>query len=167
MRRYLFFVCLFFLAACSPRNFSREQVTRDFRHDETSDSMALQRLVDKAVQEQLEQHMDLREWTDQVTVRERFSEPDTNGQQYVTERTTTTKSSHSEASAGTEYKRKEQVHEDIDSTHVAAAESTLYKEDEESVRGEVKGWSPWYVVVIALVAGAIIGFILCLKGIKK
>lgn len=169
MYRCLYF-CVFvsLLASCSPRLFSREQVSREFRHDEESDSVSLQRLVDKNVREQLQHQLELSEWIDQVTVRERLSDPDTAGRQHVTERTTTTMSRHTSAAAGTSVLKEEHLREQTDSTHAKREDSSLLKEEEERVTGEVKGWMPWYVYVAALLVAGIVGLILAknrLKGI--
>lgn len=146
--------------------FSREQVSREFRHDEASDSVSLRRLVDKTVREQLQHQLELSEWMEQVTVCERLSEPDTNGQQHVTDRTTTTTSRHTEAAAGTSVQTEEHLQEHTDSTHAKKEDSSMLKEEEETVTGQVKGWMPWYVYVAALVVAVIVGLILAKTRLK-
>ena len=167
MRRYVYsiFVCLLVLAACSPR-FSREQTSRTTQLETKTDSSALTKHIETSVNEQSQQQLETHEWTEQVTVWEQLSQPDTNGVQYVTLRSTTTTSKHSETSAGASFNRAEQQLQQLDSTSIEKGESALLKEEEEKVIGGVKGFMPWYVYVAALIAALVVGFFIGV-GIKK
>ena len=168
MRRYVYsiFVCLLVLAACSPR-FSREQTSRTTQLETKTDSSALTKHVETSVNEQSQQQLEKHEWTEQVTVWEQLSQPDTNGVQYVTLRSTTTTSKHSEASAGASFNRSEQQLQQLDSTSIEKGESALMKEEEENVTGDVKGPMPWYVYAAALIAALVVGFFMGVSIKKK
>ena len=157
-RLYSFFVCSVVLAACSPRNFSGEQVARTFDQEQQLDSSTMHHLVDQLVHEEIQKYIDIRELTDMTSVNEVFSEPDSTGKQHVKERTTTTISKRSQTSAGSTQKVEEQIHEEVDSTARHSSEITAITEEEKLVRGEVKGWLPWYIYVAALVAALVVGF---------
>lgn len=167
MRRYVYsiFVCLLVLAACSPR-FSREQTSRTTQLETKTDSSALTKHIETAVNEQSQQQLETHEWTEQVTVWEQLSQPDTNGVQHVTQRTTTTTSRHAETSAVASFNRAEQQLQQLDSTSVEKGESALMKEEEEDVTGDVKGFVPWYEFVAALIAALLVVFFI-LVWIKK
>ena len=156
----MFYVCLFALAACSPRNFSGGQVARAFSHEAAVDSAAFRSLVDRMVHEELQKQFDIREWMEMTTVRETLSAPDSSGRQYVTERTTTTQSGRKEASATITQAKEERVLEQADSTVLHASDSTLLKEEEKTFERLVKGWMPWYIYVAALVGAIVIGLFL-------
>ena len=161
-----FFVCLFALAACSPRLYHGEQVARASTNVEDVDSSHLQQLVDKVVQEEVQKQLSLQEWTEQTQVREVLSSPDSSGKQHVTERTTTTTSKHSQASAQTSHVKNEQVKEQKDSTSFTQETSSSFIEKIEVTDAKVKGSLPWYwyVVLVAIIGAAIVGFYL---GVRK
>lgn len=163
-RLYSFFVCILVLAACSPRNFSGEQVARTYNQSQQLDTSSFHHLVDKLVHEEVQKFMDVHEITDMTSVNEVFSAPDSTGKQHVTERTTTKLRKRSDTSAGAMQKKEEQIQEQQDSTAFHSSEITAMTEERKEVKGEVKGWCPWYIYVAALVA-VVIGF--CLAVRKK
>lgn len=165
-RLYSFFVCISVLAACSPRNFSGEQVARTYDHQQQLDTSSVHHLVDRMVQEELQKYLDIRELTEVTRVNEVFSDPDSTGQQHLKERTTTTMSKRSKTSAGATQKKEEQIHEQADSTTHHASEVTAITEEEKKVSGKVDGWFPWYVYAAAIVAAVVIGYILYKRGKK-
>ena len=157
-RLYSFFVCAIVLAACSPRNFSGEQVARTYGYQGTADSASFKSMVDRLVHEELETHLEIRDLMEQTSVKETLSAPDSTGAQYVMERTTTTTSKKSKTTAGTSQKKEEEVHEKKDSTAKQASEILYINEEQKKISGEVKGWCPWYIYVAGLVAALVIGF---------
>ena len=165
-RLYSFFVCAIVLAACSPRNFSGEQVARTYGYQGSLDSASLKSMVDHMVHEELQQQLEIRELLEQTSVKETLSAPDSTGAQYVLERTTTTTSKKSKTSAGTSQTKDEEVHEKKDSTAKQASEILYINEEEKKFTGEVKGWCPWYIYVAALVAAVVLGFMLYRHGKK-
>lgn len=159
----LFYVCLFALAACSPRNFSGGQVARAFSHDGNIDSASFRSLVDRMVHEELQKRLDIREWMDQTIVKETLSAPDSAGVQHVIERTTTTQSGRKETSATVSQAKDEKTLEQSDSTVLHSSDSTMMKEEEQTFEREVKGWLPWYVYAAALCVAVLLGAILAWK----
>lgn len=159
----LFYVCLFALAACSPRNFSGGQVARAFERHTSIDSASFRSLVDRMVHEELQKHLDIREWMDQTIVKEILSAPDSAGVQHVIERTTTTQSNRKETAASVSQSKEEKILEQADSTVVHSSDSTLMKEEEKTFEKEVKGWMPWYVYAAALCVAVLLGAILAWK----
>ena len=157
-RLYSVFLCVFVLAACSPRNFSGEQVARTYGYQGTADSASFKSMVDRLVHEELEKHLEIRDLMEQTSVKETLSAPDSTGAQYVMERTTTTTSKKSKTTAGSSQKKEEEVHEKKDSTAKQASEILYINEEQKKISGEVKGWCPWYIYVAALVAAVVIGF---------
>lgn len=145
-----FFVCLLVLAACSPRNFSVEQVARTYSCETGSDSTDVHKKLDSHTNEDIRQSLDWNSSLEQVTVTEKFSAPDSAGNQFLTERTTTTSRRRSESSAQTSHTKDQKYQEQTDSTHTNSTESVAIKEEEKTISGDIKGWMPWYVYVIAL-----------------
>ena len=99
------------LAACSPRNFSGEQVARTYNQSQQLDTSSFHHLVDKLVHEEVQKFMDVHELTDMTSVNEVFSAPDSTGKQHVTERTTTKLRKRSDTSAGAMQKKEEHSQE--------------------------------------------------------
>ena len=165
-RLYSVFLCVFVLAACSPRYFSGEQVARTLDLQQQVDSASFKSMVDRVVHDELQKQLEVREILDQTSVKETLSAPDSTGAQYVMERTTTTTSRKSKTSAGVSQTKDEQVHEKKDSTARKASEILYIGEEENKFSKEVKGWCPWYIYVAALVAAVLIGFILAVRGKK-
>ena len=165
-RLYSFFVCAIVLAACSPRNFSGEQVARTLDLQQQVDSASFKSMVDRVVHEELQKQLEVREILDQTSVKETLSAPDSTGSQYVMERTTTTTSKKSKTTAGTSQKKEEEVHEKKDSTAKQASEILYINEEQKKISGEVKGWCPWYIYVAALVGAIVLGFMLYRHGKK-
>lgn len=158
MRRSIVFLCYFLaLTACSPRSFSGERAVRTYSLSDTADSAAVRRWLDKAVQESMEQHVRTVFDFDAVTVRETLSAPDSTGAQYVTSTSTTHARGRSVSEAGTETSREEKISGGMDSTAVASTHGEALTERRDQIGGEVRGWLPWYVYVIALVGALIIG----------
>ena len=165
MRRYisLFFVCLSAIAACSPRYYHGEQSAVALTQEQSSENSYLQKWTEQYVQQALQEWKSMQEWTDQVSVREVLSDPDSTGAQHVKERVTTTTTHHSEASAGSSRETQTQVKQQTDSTEVKEACSVIYKEEEKVVKGKVDGFLPWYVYLAAIIAAVVIGFVLARK----
>ena len=138
MRRfYLFFVCLCLWAACSPRYYHGEQVSRAFSQEQSFDSASFRQLIDRVVHDELQKQLDICEWTAGTTVNEKLSQPDSTGAQHVTERTTTTFSKRSETSASTSHTKDEKHQEQVDSTRTKSSDSLEKKEEEKTVSAEV------------------------------
>lgn len=168
MRRFIhfIFVCLPVLAACSPKFFQREQVARTFIQEQSSDSVSMKHMVDLSVQKEMRRWLDSREVLDLVSVREVFSQPDSIGQQYVKERTTTGVTRHTEMSAKSSSNKVEQLQELKDSTHKNDTGTTLFKEESSTVIGKQESWMPWYVYIVALVGAFVLGAILGMRWNK-
>ena len=145
-----FFVCLLVLAACSPRSFSGGQVARTYSSQTESDSTDVHKRLDSYSNEDIRQSLDWSSSLEQVTVTEKFSAPDSVGHQFLTERTTTTTKGRTESSAQTSHTKDQKYQEQTDSTHTNSTESVAIKEEEKTISGDIKGWMPWYVYVIAL-----------------
>ena len=145
-----FFVCLLVLAACSPRSFSGGQVARTYSSQTESDSTDVHKRLDSYSNEDIRQILDWSSSLEQVTVTEKFSAPDSAGNQFLTERTTTTSRRRQESSAQTSHTKDQKYQEQTDSTHTNSTESVAIKEEEKTISGDIKGWMPWYVYVIAL-----------------
>ena len=145
-----FFVCLLVLAACSPRSFSGGQVARTYSSQTESDSTDVHKRLDSYSNEDIRQILDWSSSLEQVTVTEKFSAPDSAGNQFLTERTTTTSRRRQESSAQTTHTKDQKYQEQTDSTHTNSTESVAIKEEEKTISGDIKGWMPWYVYVIAL-----------------
>ena len=145
-----FFVCLLVLAACSPRSFSGGQVARTYSSQTESDSTDVHKRLDSYSNEDIRQSLDWSSSLEQVTVTEKFSAPDSAGHQFLTERTTTTTKGRTESSAQTSHTKDQKYQEQTDSTHTNSTESVAIKEEEKTISGDIKGWMPWYVYVIAL-----------------
>lgn len=145
-----FFVCLLVLAACSPRSFSGGQVARTYSSQTESDSTDVHKRLDSYSNEDIRQSLDWSSSLEQVTVTEKFSAPDSAGNQFLTERTTTTSRRRQESSAQTTHTKDQKYQEQTDSTHTNSTESVAIKEEEKTISGDIKGWMPWYVYVIAL-----------------
>ena len=157
-----FFVCFFALAACSPRMYHGEQVARASTDVEKTDSSHLQQIVDRMVQEEVQKQLNLQEWIEQTQVREVLSDPDSSGRQHVTERTTTTTTKHSQASANTTQVKNEQVKEQKDSTAINLEKDSSFIEKREEFDAKGKAGPPWYLYVVALIGVAIVAFIVYL-----
>lgn len=155
-----FFVCLFALAACSPFHYSGEQTARAVYLDSSADSASFRKMVDQLVHEQLQKRLDILEWTEQTTVEETFSSPDSTGAQYVMKKNTTTLSKHTQASAESVQTKDEQYQEQIDSVSQTSTVSYIEKEEEKRVKGDVDRIIPWYVWPLLFIAAAIIGLFL-------
>ena len=155
-----FFVCLFALAACSPLHYSGEQTARAVYLDSSSDSASFRKIVDQLVHEELQKRIDILEWTEQTTVEETLSSPDSTGAQHVTKRSTTTLSKHTQASAESIQSRDTQYRAQTDSVCQTSTVSYIEKEEEKSVRGYVDRIIPWYVWPLLFIAAAIIGLFL-------
>ena len=156
-RLYLFFVCLCVLAACSPR--FGEQVAKTFSQESMVDSAYVSRMVDRLVREELQRRLDVNMWTQGEIVKETLSEPDSTGAQHVTERTTATHSGRIQASASSSHTKDEKDHAQVDSSHVRASDAMEIKEEETKVTGKVDGFMPWYVYVLSLVIGFLVGMV--------
>ena len=152
-----FFVCLLVLAACSPRSFSGGQVARTYSSQTESDSTDVHKRLDSYSNEDIRQSLDWSSSLEQVTVTEKFSAPDSAGNQFLTERTTTTSRRRSESSAQTSHTKDQKYQEQTDSTHTNSTESVAIKEEEKTISGDIKGWMPWYVYVIALIVLTVLG----------
>ena len=145
-----FFVCLLVLAACSPRSFSGGQVARTYSSQTESDSTDVHKRLDSYSNEDIRQSLDWSSSLEQVTVTEKYSAPDSAGNQFLTERMTTTSRRRQESSAQTSHTKDQKYQEQTDSTHTNSTESVAIKEEEKTISGDIKGWMPWYVYVIAL-----------------
>lgn len=158
MRR-LFSFCVFFcvLAACSSLRYSGEQTAKTVSMDLSADSASFRRLVDQVVHEELQHRLDIREWTEQTTVEETFSEPDSTGAQHVTKRSTTTFSKRSKTSAESTQGKDEKYQEQADSVRRHSTVSYIEKEEENKVLAEAKRFVPWYVWPVLLVGDMILG----------
>lgn len=165
MRRYisLFFVCLSAIAACSPRHYHGEQTAVALTQEQSSENSYLQKWMEQYVHQALQEWKSMQEWTDQVSVREVLSDPDSTGAQHVKERVTTTTTHHSEALAGSSRETQTQVKQQTDSTEVKEAGSVIYTEQKKVVNGEVKGFMPWYVYAAALCGAILVGIVLYAK----
>lgn len=159
--RYLF-LCVT-LAACSPLYYHGEQVARSYQEESSIDSVALQRLVDRVVHEELDKQLEVHQWSDGMAVTETFSAPDSTGAQYLMERTTTTRTSRTETSASSSNRKDERYREKEDSTSVAFSQDIEVKEEEKTVDAKKEGWMPWYIYAVALLIGLFIGAALGLK----
>ena len=95
--------------------------------DLSADSASFRRLVDQVVHEELQQRLDIREWTEQTTVEETFSEPDSTGAQHVTKRSTTTFSKRSKTSAESTQGKDEKYQEQADSVRRHSTVSYIEK----------------------------------------
>jgi cobalamin biosynthesis Mg chelatase CobN len=158
-------LCYFLaLTACSPKNFSGERAVRTYSLSETADSAAVLRWLDKAVRESVEQHVQTVFDFDAVTVRETLSAPDSTGAQYVTSTSTTHSRGRSVSTSGTESAREERISEGTDSTAVSSTHGEAITERREKISGEVRGWIPWYVYVIALIGAVVIGLGAAIHG---
>ena len=155
-----FFVCLLVLAACSPRNFSGEQVARTYSSETESDSTDVHKRLDSYSNEDIRQSLEWSSSLEQVTVTEKFSAPDSAGNQFLTERTTTTSRHRSESSAQTSHTKDQKIQEQTDSTSTNRTESEMIKEEEKTVSANTKGWMPWYVYLIALLVLTVFGALL-------
>lgn len=158
MRRlFSFFVCICVLAACSPLRYSGEQTARTVSVESGHDSASIHRLVDQLVHDELQQRLDIREWMEQTTVEETFSDPDSSGAQHVTKRSTTTFSKRSKTSAENTRAKDEKYQEQVDSVRKKATVSYIEKEEEKRVGAKVDRMIPWYVWVLLLVGAMITG----------
>lgn len=158
MRRlFSFFVCICVLAACSPLRYSGEQTARTVSFESGQDSASIRRLVDQLVHDELQQRLDIREWMEQTTVEETFSDPDSSGAQHVTKRSTTTFSKRSKTSAESTQTKDEKYQERVDSVRKKATVSYIEKEEEKKVGAKVDRMIPWYVWVLLLVGAMITG----------
>ena len=155
------------MAACSPRNFSGEQVARTYEQEHHVDGTYVQHMVDSMLRQELQKYVDIHEVTEVRSLNEVYSAPDSTGQQHVKERTKTTMTKRSETSAGSTQVTEVKIQQQVDSTVSHASQITAITEDEKRVNGKVEGWLPWYVYVAALVVAVIIGFILYRKGKKS
>ena len=165
MRRCIVFLCCFLaLTACSPRSFSGERAVRTYTLSDTADSASVRRWLDRAVRESMEQHAQTVFDFDAVTVRETLSAPDSTGAQYVTSTSTTHARGRSVSTSGTESAREEKISGGVDSTAVASTHGEALTERRDQIGGEVRGWLPWYVYVIALLGALIIGFGAAIHG---
>jgi cobalamin biosynthesis Mg chelatase CobN len=115
-----------------------------------SDSTDVHKRLDSYTNEDIRQILDWSSSLEQVTVTEKFSAPDSAGNQFLTERTTTTSRRRQESSAQTSHTKDQKYQEQTDSTHTNSTESVVIKEEEKTISGDIKGWMPWYVYVIAL-----------------
>jgi hypothetical protein len=168
MRRYFitFFVCLLALAACSPRVFHGEQVARALIQEQDSEKMSMQKWMEQYMHQVLQEWKNMQEWTDQISVKEVLSDPDSTGAQHVKERVTTTTTHHSEASSGSSKETKTEIQQQTDSTQLKESSSAIFKEEEQVVDGKVDGFFPWYVYAAALLAAVVVGFVLYAKKEK-
>ena len=158
MRRlFSFFVCICVLAACSPLRYSGEQTARTVSVESGHDSASIHRLVDQLVHDELQQRLDIREWMEQTTVEETFSDPDSAGAQHVIKRSTTTFSKRSKTSAENTQAKDEKYQEQVDSVRKKATVSYIEKEEENKVLAEAKRFVPWYVWPVLLVGAMILG----------
>ena len=163
--RYLFFVFLA-LAACSPLFYNGEQVARSFSQESAMDSASVQRLVDRVVHDELQKQLEVHHCTNGTYVKETFSAPDSSGRQFLMERTTSTSSSRTEASASSLHKQDEVFQEKVDSTTVKSSETMELKEEEKTITAKADGWMPWYIYAAALVGAFVLGFILARRKKK-
>ena len=124
----------------------------------------MQKWMEQYMHQVLQEWKNVQEWTDQVSVKEVLSDPDSTGAQHVKERVTTTTTHHSEASANSSKETQVEVQQQTDSTQVQESSSVIFKEEEKTFNEDVKGWVPWYVIVTALLGAAVVGFI---WGIRK
>jgi cobalamin biosynthesis Mg chelatase CobN len=125
-------------------------VARTYSSQTESDSTDVHKRLDSYSNEDIRQSLDWSSSLEQVTVTEKFSAPDSAGNQFLTERTTTTSRRRSESSAQTSHTKDQKYQEQTDSTHTNSTESVAIKEEEKTISGDIKGWMPWYVYVIAL-----------------
>ena len=155
MRRlYLFFV--FVSAACSPVNYSGGQTAKSVSMNSSEDSAAVRRLVDQAIHDELQKRMDIKEWTEQTTVEETFSAPDSTGAQHVEKRSTTTLSKRSHTSAESAQSKDTKREEKVDSVSQKGFSTYIEKEEEKFVKGKVDRIIPWYVWPLLFIGAAIV-----------
>ena len=164
MRRYLIlFFCVYAIAACSPRYYHGEQAAVALNHAQSSETTSAQKRMEQYVRDALQQWQNMNSWTDQVSVKEVMSAPDSSGAQHVTERITTTTRHHLESASGTNSETETALKERSDSSMSAAHENTAFREEEMVVSGKVSGPIPWYVVVVSLVGAVVVGLFLAMK----
>lgn len=152
------------LAACSPLHYSSEQVARTYSSELLEDSVSVRRMVDRLIQEKLQEQLDIRELQDGTIVREEFSPPDSAGNQHLVSRETTTFSKKKSTSAqkAKSFEEKEAVQ--VDSTQERKKASIIYIDEEKTVKGAKDGWLPWYIYVAALVVAVLLGAVLAIRG---
>lgn len=162
MRRciILFFVCLSAIAACSPRHYHGEQTAVALTQQQSLESSSMQKWMEQYMHQVLQEWKSMQSWTDQVSVKEVLSDPDSTGAQHVKERVTTTTTHHSEASAGSSKETLAELQQQTDSTQVQGSSSVAYTEEKKVVDGKVEGPLPWYVYAAALLGAVIVGFVL-------
>ena len=153
----MFLVCICVLAACSPLFYSGGQTARTYSLSTSQDSASIRNLVDAVLHSELQQWIDIREWTEQTIVEETFSSPDSAGSQHVVKRSTTTLSKRSETSTESAQARDEKYQEQIDSVHTKSSVSYIEKHEEKKVLAKADGPIPWYVWVVLLVGAMITG----------
>lgn len=168
MRRCIFLIfCVFFaLASCSPKVYSGVQEVRAFESTALSDSATLRRLVDERMEAYFERTMKKASELRQEIVRERLSDPDSSGRQYVLERSTTRSTARSSSVASSVSSRQEQIIQQTDSVAVrdSAVVAAVNEKRETVVKGN-RAW-PWYAYVAGLLVAVVIGFVMGLRGRK-
>lgn len=157
------FMCVSVLAACSPRQYQREQAARTFNQETAFDSTSVRAILDRLVQEEVQKQLEIQENIEVTSVKEVLSSPDSTGLQYVQERTTTTTTSHKTTSAASHEKKEEKTQAVVDSARVNLSESTIEKEEETVINKKTKGFFPWYMYLVALAGAVLIGFVLHLR----
>ena len=165
MRRYvlLFFVCIAAIAACSPRYYHGEQAAVAFKQEHNTETASVQKWMEEYMHKALQEWKNMQEWTDQVSVKEVMSEPDSAGVQHVKERITTTTHHHLESSAGSQEDTSTILKEKTDSVGTEENHNAAYTEQKKTVAGKVDGIMPWYVYLAAIIAALVIGFVLARK----
>ena len=164
MRRYLIlFFCVYAIAACSPRYYHGEQAAVALNHEQSFENASLQKWMEQYVHDALQQWQNIQSWTEQVSVKEVMSDPDSTGAQHVTERMTTTTQHHVQSASGSQAETETALKERSDSSMSATHENMAFREEEMVVSGKVSGPIPWYVVVVSLVGAVVVGLYLAMK----
>ena len=164
MRRCIFsFFCVFALASCSPKVYSGVRETRAFQIAAASDSVRVASLVDARMEAYFGHYLERAAELRQETVREAFSEPDSAGKQYVTERSTTRSVASSQMSAGSFAQQSGRTVTQTDSVAVRDSSAVLeIQESVEETKGapQKRGWGNFFVYLIGLIAAVLLGLII-------
>lgn len=153
-RFYSFFVCLLVLAACSPKLYKGEHAAKTSIQGNTVDSANVTSKQESVVSGTVESTIDSSSWSNQVVVTEKYSAPDSTGRQYLMERTTNSSSRRAESSAKVSQAKEEKQLEQIDSATFHSEAVAELKQEETTIKHEIKRGLPWYVVPVALVVCA-------------
>lgn len=170
MRKCIFFFfCVSALAACSPKTFSGVQEARAFTHTQLVDSVYLRSWLEARMQQYIQQSFERVDSTKTETVREILSAPDSAGNQYVVERSTTSSVSGSSTKAGKTTAVEQQILQEVDSTAVRDSVNTSVaeiREEYEQNTGKRAPWCPWYVYLGGLLVALVLGVYLGSRGKK-